>query len=159
MGPVLPVPDPPYRQVRALFDDETVTVYQAYSSSIAGPAVEAQTFVAPFKTDRMSWIKPSFLWMMYRSGRATTAHKEYDHRYANGMTLTTIKVSPEVRDLLKEQATAEHRTLGEHLRYLASLADKQKRFERLRAEIDATPADDLASYRQETTWWESAQDA
>lgn len=49
--------------------------------------------------------------------------------------------------------------MGEHLRYLASLADKQKRFERLRAEIDATPAKDLASYRQETAWWESAQDA
>ncbi|AZP36505.1 DUF4291 domain-containing protein [Acidipropionibacterium acidipropionici] len=77
MGPVLPVPDPPYRQVRALFDDETVTVYQAYSSSIAGPAVEAQTFVAPFKTDRMSWIKPSFLWMMYRSGWATKPGQEH----------------------------------------------------------------------------------
>ncbi len=91
--------------------------------------------------------------------RAGPAHGGYDRGYPRGMTLTTIKVSPEVRDLLKEQAAAEHRTLGEHLRYLASLADKQKRFERLRAEIDATPAKDLASYRQETAWWESAQDA
>lgn len=74
------------------------------------------------------------------------------------MPLTTIKVSREVRDQLKRQAAAEHRTLGEHLRYLASLADKQERFERLRAEIDATPAEGLASYREETQWWESAQD-
>lgn len=72
--------------------------------------------------------------------------------------LTTIKVSREVRDRLKQQAAAEHRTLGEHLRYLASLADKQERFARLRAEIDATPAADMTSYREETEWWESAQD-
>jgi hypothetical protein len=75
------------------------------------------------------------------------------------MTLTTIKVRSEVRDLLKKQAAAEHRTLGEHLEYLASLADRQKRFERLRSEIDATPDRDLSSYREETEWWESAQDA
>ncbi len=27
--------------------------------------------MAPFKRDRMTWIKPSFLWMMYRCGYAT----------------------------------------------------------------------------------------
>ncbi|MFT4215777.1 MAG: hypothetical protein QM619_01120 [Micropruina sp.] len=75
------------------------------------------------------------------------------------MTLTTIKVNREVRDLLKRQAAAAHRTLGDHLAHLAALADKQQRIERLRAEIDATPASDLASYREETQWWESAQDA
>jgi len=45
-----------------------MTVYQAYGPEIAGPAVTAGRFVAPFKRDRMTWIKPSFLWMMYRSG-------------------------------------------------------------------------------------------
>ncbi|MGO2038363.1 MAG: hypothetical protein ACTH2U_17970 [Brevibacterium sp.] len=74
------------------------------------------------------------------------------------MTQTTIKVSRELRDQLKRQAAAEHRTLGEHLEHLVSIADKQKRFERLRAEVDATSAQDLASYRDETAWWESAQD-
>ncbi|MFT4157818.1 MAG: hypothetical protein QM630_07820 [Microbacterium sp.] len=75
------------------------------------------------------------------------------------MTLTTIKVSSDVRDLLKLQATREHRTLGEHLAYLAALADRQQRLDRLRGEIDATSSADLASYRAETEWWDSAQDA
>ncbi|MBM7789140.1 DUF4291 domain-containing protein [Tenggerimyces flavus] len=54
--------------MRAVFDQSTITVYQAYSPAIAAPAVAAKTFVAPFKLERMTWIKPSFLWMMYRSG-------------------------------------------------------------------------------------------
>jgi hypothetical protein len=66
----------PARQVRAAFDERTVTVYQAYSAAIAGPAVAAGRFVPPFKIDRMTWIKPSFLWMMYRCGWATKADQE-----------------------------------------------------------------------------------
>jgi hypothetical protein len=58
----------PERQVRAQFTDRTLTVYQAYPSEIADAAVRAGTFVPPFKRERMTWIKPSFLWMMYRSG-------------------------------------------------------------------------------------------
>ncbi|BBH65092.1 hypothetical protein ACTI_17770 [Actinoplanes sp. OR16] len=64
------------RQVRARFDDHTITVYQAYSPAIAGPALRAGRFVPPFKPDRMTWIKPSFLWMMYRSGWATKPGQE-----------------------------------------------------------------------------------
>ncbi len=66
----------PYRQVRAVFDADTITVYQAYAAAIAEPAVAAQTFVAPFKRERMTWIKPSFLWMMYRCGWATKPGQE-----------------------------------------------------------------------------------
>ena len=58
----------PYRQVRARYTDETITVYQAYAPSIALPALAHGRFVAPFKRERMTWIKPSFLWMMYRCG-------------------------------------------------------------------------------------------
>ena len=61
----------PYRQIRALFDDETIAVYQAYAPEIAEPALAAGTFVPPFGLNRMTWIKPSFLWMAYRSGWAT----------------------------------------------------------------------------------------
>ncbi|KAJ8132705.1 hypothetical protein O1611_g921 [Lasiodiplodia mahajangana] len=59
-----------YRQIRALFDDETVTVYQAYSDEIALAAVEQQRLSASplFKPTRFTWIKPSWAWMMYRSG-------------------------------------------------------------------------------------------
>ncbi|MEU1881055.1 DUF4291 domain-containing protein [Streptosporangium sp. NPDC020072] len=61
----------PYRQIRAAFTEEAITVYQAYDPAIADPAVAAQRFVPPFKRERMTWIKPSFLWMMYRCGYAT----------------------------------------------------------------------------------------
>lgn len=64
------------RQVRAGFTDRDITVYQAYSPQIAHPAVVAGTFVAPFKRGRMTWIKPSFLWMMYRSAWATKPGQE-----------------------------------------------------------------------------------
>ncbi|XCX51418.1 DUF4291 domain-containing protein [Streptomyces phytohabitans] len=59
-----------HRQVRAGFDGESVVVYQAYPPAIADAALAAGTFVAPFKRERMTWIKPSFLWMMYRCGWA-----------------------------------------------------------------------------------------
>jgi hypothetical protein len=59
----------PARQIRAVYDDRTVRVYQAYSHEIADAALARGTFVSPpFKLDRMTWVKPSFLWMMYRSG-------------------------------------------------------------------------------------------
>lgn len=67
---------PPERQVRATFDEETVTVYQAFPVEIARNAVSAGRLVAPFSLQRMTWIKPSFLWMMYRSGWATKAGQE-----------------------------------------------------------------------------------
>ena len=66
----------PQRQVRATYDDRTITVYQAYPVQIAEPALAAQRFVPPFKPDRMTWIKPSFLWMMYRCGWATKPGQE-----------------------------------------------------------------------------------
>jgi hypothetical protein len=66
----------PQRQVRACFTASTITVYQAYPAEIAGPAVAAGTFVPPFRVGRMTWIKPSFLWMMYRSGWAAKEGQE-----------------------------------------------------------------------------------
>ncbi|KAL4869000.1 hypothetical protein BDV12DRAFT_208868 [Aspergillus spectabilis] len=63
---------PPYRQIRALHTPTTITVYQAYRPSIASAAIATQSFtqVPDFKRFRMTWIKPSFLWMAYRSGYA-----------------------------------------------------------------------------------------
>ena len=66
----------PTRQIRADYDGDTITVYQAYRPEIAARAVEAGTFVAPFSMDRMTWIKPSFLWMMYRCGWAQKSGQE-----------------------------------------------------------------------------------
>ncbi len=59
----------PQRQIRAVHDADTIRVYQAYSDQIADAALERGTFVSPpFSMTRMTWIKPSFLWMMYRAG-------------------------------------------------------------------------------------------
>lgn len=71
-----PTPTRPFRQIRAVYDETTITVYQAYSPQIALPAVAAQKFVPPFRPGRMTWIKPSFLWMMYRCGWATKPAQE-----------------------------------------------------------------------------------
>ncbi|MBU2664587.1 DUF4291 domain-containing protein [Actinoplanes bogorensis] len=69
--------DVPYHQIRATYDDSTVTVYQAYSPAIALPALAAGRFVPPFKRGRMTWVKPSFRWMMYRCGWATKPGQEH----------------------------------------------------------------------------------
>jgi hypothetical protein len=61
--------DIPQQQIRAVHDERTIRVYQAYDDRIADAALSKGTFVSPpFKMDRMTWIKPSFLWMMYRAG-------------------------------------------------------------------------------------------
>jgi hypothetical protein len=66
------------REIRAEYDEHTITVYQAYSPIIALPAISNNNFVSPpFKMARMTWIKPSFLWMMYRSGWATKEGQEH----------------------------------------------------------------------------------
>lgn len=66
------------KEIRAVFDEKTITVYQAYNKRIAQSAVKHQTFVSPpFKMERMTWIKPSFLWMMYRCGWATKENQEH----------------------------------------------------------------------------------
>src|SRR6516225_8492353 len=55
------------QHILAQFDDDTIIVYQAYSPRIGQFAVEKGYFGGDFKYSRMSWIKPNFLWMMYRS--------------------------------------------------------------------------------------------
>ncbi|CDH07883.1 conserved hypothetical protein [Xenorhabdus bovienii str. oregonense] len=55
--------------IRAFYTQQSVRVYQAYSATIADSAIKHNTFVSPpFSMTRMTWIKPSFLWMMYRAG-------------------------------------------------------------------------------------------
>ena len=55
------------QHILAQFNDEGVVVYQAYRPAIGHFAAEHQYFGGEFKMSRMSWIKPNFLWMMYRS--------------------------------------------------------------------------------------------
>jgi hypothetical protein len=56
-------------QIFAKYTDTTITVYQAYSDEIADTAIKANKFITPpFSLTRMTWIKPSFFWMLYRAG-------------------------------------------------------------------------------------------
>src|SRR4051794_19676692 len=55
------------QHILAQFDEDTIIVYQAYRPEIGTFAIEKGYFGGDFKYSRMSWIKPDFLWMMYRS--------------------------------------------------------------------------------------------
>lgn len=55
-------------EIRAVHTEKTITVYQAYHPSIGLAAARDGKFPDTWKRDRMTWIKPSFLWMMYRCG-------------------------------------------------------------------------------------------
>lgn len=64
------------KHIMAQFDEDTIIVYQAYADAIADFAVEHQYFGDAFSYTRMSWIKPNFLWMMFRSGWAQKPGQE-----------------------------------------------------------------------------------
>ena len=56
---------------------EDIVVYQAFRPSIADFAVKHQFFGgSEYGYGRMSWIKPNFLWMMYRCGWAEKENQE-----------------------------------------------------------------------------------
>lgn len=64
------------RQINAAYDDEGIYVYQAFTPAIVRAALHTGTFGTGFSLDRMTWIKPSFGWMLYRSGYATKPNQE-----------------------------------------------------------------------------------
>ncbi len=55
------------RVILANFDETSVVVYQAYRPAIGHFAATNGYFGGEFSLSRMSWIKPNFMWMMYRS--------------------------------------------------------------------------------------------
>lgn len=64
------------RHILVQYDDQSVVVYQAYRPAIGNFAAVYGYFGGEFSLDRMSWIKPNFLWMMYRSGWGSKAGQE-----------------------------------------------------------------------------------
>jgi hypothetical protein len=64
------------RHILAQYDAGTIVVYQAYNPAIGHFAAERGCFGGEFSFDRMSWIKPNFLWMMSRSGWGTKQDQE-----------------------------------------------------------------------------------
>lgn len=64
------------REIRAAFDQKGVYVFQAFCPTIADHALEKGTFGEGFGRNRMTWIKPSFGWMLYRSDYASKVNQE-----------------------------------------------------------------------------------
>ena len=64
------------RHILAQFDEDTVIVYQAYRPAIGRFAATHGVFGGDFSFTRMSWVKPNFLWIMYRSGWGTKENQE-----------------------------------------------------------------------------------
>lgn len=64
------------RVILAQYDEESVVVYQAYKPSIGDFAVKNGYFGGDFSLSRMTWVKPNFLWMMYRSGWGSKVGQE-----------------------------------------------------------------------------------
>eukprot|EP00760_Papus_ankaliazontas_P024355 PhM_4_TR225/c0_g2_i1/m.100129 len=68
------------RHIVAHFDETSVVVYQAYNATIAQKAATHQAFDIDnpsYNPTRMTWFKPNFLWMMYRSGWASKPNQEH----------------------------------------------------------------------------------
>jgi len=81
--------------ILAHYDAECIVVYQAYNPSIGHFAARNGYFGGEFKRSRMTWIKPNFLWMMYRSGWGTKENQE--------VTLA-IRLKRSAFDLILDQA-------------------------------------------------------
>ena len=64
------------KRVYAHYDDEGVIVYQAFRKKIVDYAVKNGTFGKGFGLDRITWIKPSFGWVLQRSKYATKSRME-----------------------------------------------------------------------------------
>ncbi|MGW5342176.1 DUF4291 domain-containing protein [Streptomyces sp. HUAS TT3] len=95
----------PHRQVRAAHTDTTVTVYQAYAPRIGLPAARDGRFPPAWKRERMTWIKPSFLWMMYRCGWATKTDQE---------TVLAVEITRAGFDEALRRACLSHYEPGTH---------------------------------------------
>jgi hypothetical protein len=95
----------PKHRIRALYTASTVTVYQAYRPQIGLPAARDGRFPAAWKRDRMTWIKPSFLWMMYRSGWGTKEGQE---------TVLAVEIAREGFAWALEHACLSHYEPGLH---------------------------------------------
>ncbi|GAA3900406.1 DUF4291 domain-containing protein [Streptomyces gulbargensis] len=97
--------DEPKYRIRALHTPDTVTVYQAYRPELGLPAARDGRFPAEWKRDRMTWIKPSFLWMMYRSGWGTKEGQE---------TVLAVEITREGFDWALRHARLSHHVRGLH---------------------------------------------
>ncbi|KOX15701.1 DUF4291 domain-containing protein [Nocardiopsis sp. NRRL B-16309] len=120
----------PRHQIRARFTDDTVTVYQAYHPTIGGPAVRDGRFPPSWKRERMTWIKPSFLWMMYRCGWGRKPNQE---------TVLAVEITRGGFEWALRHACLSHFTSGVH----ADHGDWKRRLRENPARVQWDPERDL----------------
>ncbi|WP_329485755.1 DUF4291 domain-containing protein [Kitasatospora sp. NBC_01246] len=120
----------PKHQIRASYTDTTVTVYQAYAPEIGLPAALDGRFPAAWRRDRMTWIKPSFLWMMYRCGWAGKEGQE---------TVLAVEITREGFEWALENACLAHYQPGLH----PDRGDWKRRLKRAPARVQWDPERDL----------------
>ncbi|MFD4532132.1 DUF4291 domain-containing protein [Kitasatospora sp. NPDC058397] len=123
------MPEPKHR-IRALHTATTVTVYQAYAPEIGLPAAQDGHFPAAWKRDRMTWIKPSFLWMMYRCGWAGKEGQE---------TVLAIEITREGFEWALANACLAHYEHGLH----PDRATWKRQLKRAPARVQWDPERDL----------------
>lgn len=105
-----------FREIRAIHDSDTLRVYQAYNADIADAAVSANSFKAPMEAGtwsptRISWIKPSAVWMAYRCGWTTLK----DANQARVLALDVSRVR--FQSLLLEAKVSDDSAPGECKHY------------------------------------------
>ncbi|MFE7766795.1 DUF4291 domain-containing protein [Streptomyces sp. NPDC057438] len=121
--------EPKFR-IRARHTADTVTVYQAYRPEIGGPAARDGRFPAAWKRDRMTWIKPSFLWMMYRCGWGTKEGQE---------TVLAVEMTREGFEWALRRACLSHFVPGLH----GDQAEWKRRLRRSSARVQWDPERNL----------------
>ncbi|MET9951520.1 DUF4291 domain-containing protein [Streptomyces sp. NPDC006339] len=121
---------PPKHQIRAAHTDTTVTVYQAYRPEIGLAAARDGRFPPVWKRDRMTWIKPSFLWMMYRCGWGLKEGQE---------TVLAVEITREGFEWALRHACLSHYVRGFH----PDRAAWQRELKRSPARVQWDPERDL----------------
>ena len=101
------------RVILAQYDTDSVIVYQAYRPAIGNFAARHGYFGGEFKLSRMTWIKPNFLWMMYRSGWGRKEGQEI---------ILAIRIQRDAFDLILSQAV--------HSKFIPEIYPNQKAWSR-----------------------------
>lgn len=96
-----------FKQIRAFQTENTIRVYQAYNPALAQHAVKNNSFINNpfFKESRMTWIKPSYLWMMYRCG--------WGYKDEGQKSILAIDISKQGFDWALEHSCISHK--AEHM--------------------------------------------
>lgn len=111
--------------IMAQYDGEKIIVYQSYRKEIGEFAIKNQYFGGAFSLERMTWIKPNFLWMMYRNGWGTKEGQEY-----------VLAIHLKLEAFIKYLNNAVYSTYNERLGILRDLWQKEVKESSVRLQWD-----------------------